>query len=422
MESLFGTKAGNGVRIIIESFFVKIFLLPTELFSLNNVCTLHLQVPMPFNLGMAGNGGNMLSSNNVVIMPSTPGGQHGGHPGASQSVNPASHQHHPHHHHPAQFHLAGQQNQGPPPPGVPCQGFPPFPPTNSAHHAHQHTHRRPMQPQQHFFNNGNTAATSNYACAATGLQTLQGAAASAAAASTGAALQGVYNPFSHPSVHNLPYVNNASRQPIYAGPGAGPAGPNTARNVTAAAAAAAAAAAMVSMQQEHQQFVNFTASHQPQLPPGVSIQPLQPYVQPLASQIPLMQAAAGMHHQQHQHELHQERNRLRNQGHNPRRQHSMQSHHHGRPHHHGRRPSPPSSTITNAALPPGIAAAAQPYANLYPPGFLPALFALLSNMPLQQDSNEPENYEALLNLAERLGEVKPKGLAKSDIEMLPSYR
>ena len=43
-------------------------------------------------------------------------------------------------------------------------------------------------------------------------------------------------------------------------------------------------------------------------------------------------------------------------------------------------------------------------------------------MPLQQDATEPENYEALLNLAERLGEVKPKGLAKSEIEMLPSYR
>merc|ERR1719495_3045413 len=35
---------------------------------------------------------------------------------------------------------------------------------------------------------------------------------------------------------------------------------------------------------------------------------------------------------------------------------------------------------------------------------------------------EPENYEALLNLAERLGEVKPKGLSKTDIEQLPSYR
>ncbi len=48
---------------------------------------------------------------------------------------------------------------------------------------------------------------------------------------------------------------------------------------------------------------------------------------------------------------------------------------------------------------------------------------MLSNAPLQQEiSSEPENYEALLNLAERLGEVKPKGLSKSDIEQLPSYR
>ena len=30
--------------------------------------------------------------------------------------------------------------------------------------------------------------------------------------------------------------------------------------------------------------------------------------------------------------------------------------------------------------------------------------------------------QALLNLAERLGEAKPRGLTKSDIEQLPSYR
>jgi hypothetical protein len=39
-----------------------------------------------------------------------------------------------------------------------------------------------------------------------------------------------------------------------------------------------------------------------------------------------------------------------------------------------------------------------------------------------QDVTEAENYEALLSLAERLGEVKPKGLPKADIEQLPSYR
>ncbi|KAI1306079.1 E3 ubiquitin-protein ligase RNF38 [Halotydeus destructor] len=37
-------------------------------------------------------------------------------------------------------------------------------------------------------------------------------------------------------------------------------------------------------------------------------------------------------------------------------------------------------------------------------------------------SPEAENYEALLNLAERLGEAKPRGLLKSGIEQLPSYR
>lgn len=32
------------------------------------------------------------------------------------------------------------------------------------------------------------------------------------------------------------------------------------------------------------------------------------------------------------------------------------------------------------------------------------------------------NLQALLNLAERLGEAKPRGLTKADIEQLPSYR
>jgi E3 ubiquitin-protein ligase RNF38/44 len=33
-----------------------------------------------------------------------------------------------------------------------------------------------------------------------------------------------------------------------------------------------------------------------------------------------------------------------------------------------------------------------------------------------------ENYEALLNLAERIGPAKPRGLEKSDIERIPSFR
>jgi E3 ubiquitin-protein ligase RNF38/44 len=41
---------------------------------------------------------------------------------------------------------------------------------------------------------------------------------------------------------------------------------------------------------------------------------------------------------------------------------------------------------------------------------------------LRHTATENENYEALLNLAERLGDARPKGLAKSEIDLLPSYR
>ncbi|PNF15292.1 hypothetical protein B7P43_G00996 [Cryptotermes secundus] len=65
------------------------------------------------------------------------------------------------------------------------------------------------------------------------------------------------------------------------------------------------------------------------------------------------------------------------------------------------------------------------------PGFLVHFLAMFSNPPLSPynqaelgspDSTETENYEALLNLAERLGEAKPRGLAKVEIEQLPSYK
>ncbi|XP_012871433.1 PREDICTED: RING finger protein 44 [Dipodomys ordii] len=44
------------------------------------------------------------------------------------------------------------------------------------------------------------------------------------------------------------------------------------------------------------------------------------------------------------------------------------------------------------------------------------------SLDLEVDDMEMENYEALLNLAERLGDAKPRGLTKADIEQLPSYR
>ncbi|XP_036799428.1 RING finger protein 44 isoform X2 [Oncorhynchus mykiss] len=68
----------------------------------------------------------------------------------------------------------------------------------------------------------------------------------------------------------------------------------------------------------------------------------------------------------------------------------------------------------------------------YYPGFLPYFLSMLPVPPtavgpaisLDLDGNdvEMENYEALLNLAERLGEAKPRGITKADIEQLPSYR
>lgn len=38
------------------------------------------------------------------------------------------------------------------------------------------------------------------------------------------------------------------------------------------------------------------------------------------------------------------------------------------------------------------------------------------------DTNETENYEALLSLAERLGEAKPRGLTRNEIDQLPNYK
>lgn len=64
------------------------------------------------------------------------------------------------------------------------------------------------------------------------------------------------------------------------------------------------------------------------------------------------------------------------------------------------------------------------------PGFLLHFFAMFSNPSLptysqemvNPENSEAENYEALLNLAERLGEAKPRGLLKTEIDQLPSYR
>nr|CAD7399317.1 unnamed protein product [Timema poppensis] len=92
-----------------------------------------------------------------------------------------------------------------------------------------------------------------------------------------------------------------------------------------------------------------------------------------------------------------------------------------------RRPSTPSRRSMNSRRwrTSPVAPPHSPY------GFLFHFLAMFSNPPLSPysqaelgspDSSDTENYEALLSLAERLGEAKPRGLAKVDIEQLPSYK
>nr|CAD7570244.1 unnamed protein product [Timema californicum] len=80
-----------------------------------------------------------------------------------------------------------------------------------------------------------------------------------------------------------------------------------------------------------------------------------------------------------------------------------------------RRPSTPSRRSMNARRwrTSPVAPPHSPY------GFL---FHFLQAELGSPDSSDTENYEALLSLAERLGEAKPRGLAKVDIEQLPSYK
>ncbi|CAH3122408.1 unnamed protein product [Pocillopora meandrina] len=76
--------------------------------------------------------------------------------------------------------------------------------------------------------------------------------------------------------------------------------------------------------------------------------------------------------------------------------------------------------------PPPVHSGVHPYPDL--------LYHLISVMSIQQLATQPtpaaweeelhprENYETLLNFAEQMGEVKPKGLSRVEIDQLPTYR
>jgi len=90
-----------------------------------------------------------------------------------------------------------------------------------------------------------------------------------------------------------------------------------------------------------------------------------------------------------------------------------------------------SQRLANRAMPLQLPIDSDPQLNYVQyPSFIIQLWSMFSNqgaaspyrMDLTDDITEIENYEALLNLAERLGEAKPKGLHKTEIEHLISYK
>lgn len=91
--------------------------------------------------------------------------------------------------------------------------------------------------------------------------------------------------------------------------------------------------------------------------------------------------------------------------------------------------------LVGAGLPAHVQAqlhVAQPLPLPPPPPTYQVFLNLLAMFPLSPygeprgeeaaDSPETENYEALLSLAERLGEAKPRGLPRHHIDQLPSYK
>ncbi|BET02174.1 Zinc finger, C3HHypothetical protein type (RING finger) [Nesidiocoris tenuis] len=157
---------------------------------------------------------------------------------------------------------------------------------------------------------------------------------------------------------------------------------------------------------------------------------------------------ADLHHHEHHHRPphhHQFEHHHRHHGHH----HNHHPHHHDHHHHHHHTtpppPPPPAPSTTTISLPtlplhlPGgffvseiprnVPRARMRRSSGTIPGWL-YVFALFGHQRISALTQEiersesllPENYEDLLSLAERLGEAKPRGLSKAEIDRLPSYK
>lgn len=99
-------------------------------------------------------------------------------------------------------------------------------------------------------------------------------------------------------------------------------------------------------------------------------------------------------------------------------------------------PPPPPMLVTPSRVSAMVPAPAHPshLAPVVPPSPLllhflamvhappPAPYTPSSASSTTAGSAESENYEALLSLAERLGDAKPRGLTRQQLDQLPSYR
>ncbi|XP_035899678.1 ataxin-2 homolog isoform X2 [Anopheles stephensi] len=113
-------------------------------------------------------------------------------------------------------------------------------------------------------------------------------------------------------------------------------------------------------------------------------------------------------------------------------QHHHPGHHHPTHHHRPHAPPPPPPAALQAHPQPlGHPQPAHVTLSATTSAYSGILLNFLAMFPLSTygppdlnspDSNETENYEALLSLAERLGEAKPRGLARPEIDQLPSYK
>lgn len=131
-------------------------------------------------------------------------------------------------------------------------------------------------------------------------------------------------------------------------------------------------------------------------------------------------AATNQQQQQQQHHHHHHHMPQSHQHHPAAPHHSHHHHHH---HHHMHSPFSNTSTSPSSGGSPNSTTTATATATLLiTPTNTNSVGTGTIGIGSDSTGTTTENYEALLHLAERLGEAKPRGLARAEIDQLLSYR